>query len=44
MVCRSRKVVEPRYRYVGADDSAGPNYTGQPAVDSYYEAVVGPTR
>lgn len=22
--------------YVGADDSAGPNYTGQPAVHSYY--------
>jgi len=25
------------YRYLGADDHAGPNYTGQPAVDSYYE-------
>ena len=25
------------YRYLGADDQAGPNYTGQPAVDSYYE-------
>ncbi|MBE1484562.1 class I SAM-dependent methyltransferase [Plantactinospora soyae] len=24
------------YRYVGADDRAGPNYTGQPAVSSYY--------
>ncbi|MGN9838858.1 class I SAM-dependent methyltransferase [Nonomuraea sp. H19] len=24
------------YRYLGADDQAGPNYTGQPAVDSYY--------
>jgi hypothetical protein len=24
------------YEYVGADDRAGPNYTGQPAVDSYY--------
>jgi SAM-dependent methyltransferase len=22
--------------YLGADDAAGPNYTGQPAVDSYY--------
>lgn len=33
---------EPRplpYRYLGADDKAGPNYTGQPAVDSYYESV-----
>ncbi|MDN3355634.1 hypothetical protein [Actinomadura sp. DC4] len=25
------------YRYLGADDRAGPNYTGQPAVASYYE-------
>ncbi len=25
------------FRYLGADDTAGPNYTGQPAVDSYYE-------
>lgn len=27
------------YRYLGADDQAGPNYTGQPAVDSFYEPV-----
>jgi SAM-dependent methyltransferase len=25
------------FRYLGADDRAGPNYTGQPAVGSYYE-------
>lgn len=25
------------FRYLGASDQAGPNYTGQPAVDSYYE-------
>jgi SAM-dependent methyltransferase len=25
------------YRYLGADDQAGPNFTGQAAVDSYYE-------
>ncbi|GLZ07099.1 methyltransferase [Actinomadura sp. NBRC 104412] len=25
------------YRFLGADDTAGPNYTGQPAVDSFYE-------
>lgn len=25
------------YQYLGADDQAGPNYTGQAAVDSYYE-------
>lgn len=24
------------FRYLGADDQAGPNYTGQPAVASYY--------
>lgn len=27
------------YRYLGADDKAGPNYTGQAAVDSYYERL-----
>ncbi|MFC9969726.1 class I SAM-dependent methyltransferase [Spirillospora sp. NPDC127200] len=27
------------YRYLGADDQAGPNYTGQPAVDSFYDRV-----
>ena len=31
-----REIVFP-FRYVGADDGAGPNYTGQPAVDSFYE-------
>lgn len=25
------------YAYLGADDRAGPNYTNQPAVHSYYE-------
>ncbi|GIH97648.1 class I SAM-dependent methyltransferase [Planobispora siamensis] len=33
---RGRCAVELPYRYLGADDRAGPNYTGQPAVDSYY--------
>lgn len=28
--------VEFRLKYLGADDTVGPNYTGQPAVDSYY--------
>src|SRR5947209_4318775 len=41
VVCRGRKVLDLPYRYLGADDRAGPNYTGQPAVDSYYEPVVG---
>ncbi len=27
------------FRYLGADDSAGPNYTGQPAVNSHYEIL-----
>jgi SAM-dependent methyltransferase len=38
LVCRGRKLVRLPYRYSGADDGAGPNYTGQPAVDSYYES------
>ncbi|GAB3329969.1 methyltransferase domain-containing protein [Micromonospora halotolerans] len=29
-------VVSLPYTYLGADDRAGPNYTGQPAVRSYY--------
>lgn len=37
--CRGRRQVSLPYRYVGADDTAGPNYTGQPAVDSNYEVV-----
>jgi SAM-dependent methyltransferase len=37
VTCRVRKVVDFPYRYLGADDHAGPNYTGQPAVDSYYD-------
>jgi hypothetical protein len=28
------------FRYLGADDRAGPNYTGQPAVCSYYESTL----
>ena len=39
VTCQGRKAIELPYRYVGADDQAGPNYTGQPAVDSYYEVV-----
>ena len=37
--CRDRREVNLPYRYLGADDQAGPNHTGQPAVDSYYEVV-----
>jgi SAM-dependent methyltransferase len=39
LVCRGRRVVDVPYRYLGADDRAGPNYTGQPAVDSYYRPL-----
>ena len=35
--CRGRKDLELPFRYLGADDRAGPNYTGQPAVDSHYQ-------
>jgi len=28
--------VDLPYTYLGADDRAGANYTGQPAVHSYY--------
>jgi ubiquinone/menaquinone biosynthesis C-methylase UbiE len=28
------------FQYLGADDQAGPNYTGQPAVHSYYEGAI----
>jgi len=39
VTCRGRKSVVLPYRYLGADDGAGPNYTGQPAVDSHYSPV-----
>ena len=44
VVCRGRKVVDLPYSYLGADDRAGPNYTGQPAVDSFYEVQATPLR
>jgi SAM-dependent methyltransferase len=33
---RGPRTVRFPARYLGADDTAGPGYTGQPAVDSYY--------
>lgn len=36
---RGNATMELPYRYLGADDQAGPNYTGQPAVNSYYQAL-----
>ncbi len=29
--------IRTNLRYLGADDKAGPNYTGQPVVNSIYE-------
>ncbi len=38
--CSHRVEAQLPFRYCGADDQAGPNYTRQPAVDSYYDANV----
>lgn len=35
--CTGWRDVTLPYGYLGADDKAGPNYTNQPAVNSYYE-------
>ncbi len=37
--CDGRQQVRLPFTYLGADDKAGPNYTGQAAVDSHYEQV-----
>lgn len=34
--CEGRRSLELPFSYLGADDQAGPNYTGQPAVASHY--------
>jgi SAM-dependent methyltransferase len=39
IVCKSRKDFTLNYRYLGADDAAGPNYTGQAAVNSHYDQL-----
>lgn len=36
IVCKGPREVDFGLRYEGASDQAGPNYTGQEAVDSYY--------
>lgn len=36
LCCQGRKTLRLPYHYLGADDQAGPNYTGQEAVHSYY--------
>jgi trans-aconitate methyltransferase len=37
ITCAGPRSLDLPFRYLGADDRAGPNYTGQPAVNSYYE-------
>jgi SAM-dependent methyltransferase len=39
VICRRKTALALPFRYLGADDQAGPNYTGQAAVDSFYEVV-----
>ena len=34
------KTIKFPLKYLGADDQAGPNYTGQPVVDSFYQLEV----
>jgi SAM-dependent methyltransferase len=36
IICKGRKEFDLTFNYIGADDKAGPNYTGQAAVNSYY--------
>jgi trans-aconitate methyltransferase len=36
---RGRRRIEFALKYVGGDDTAGPNFTGQPAVNSHYRVV-----
>lgn len=38
--CEGPAECEPAWRYLGADDQAGPNFTDQPAVDSWYADIV----
>lgn len=42
--CRGKKSLDLPFRYLGADDRAGPNYTGQLAVNYFFEVVPGPSR
>jgi hypothetical protein len=37
VLCLGHKIVKLPVVYQGADDKAGPNYTGQAAVDSHYQ-------
>ena len=37
LTLRGARTLTLPFRYTGADPTAGPNYTGQPAVASHYE-------
>ena len=37
LTLNGKRTFDLPFEYLGADDKAGPNYTGQPAVDSYYK-------
>lgn len=39
ITCKGATVIKFPYRFIGANDQAGPNYTGQPVVDSYYTSL-----
>lgn len=39
IVCKGKKVINFNFEYLGADDKAGANYTGQAVVNSYYRSV-----
>lgn len=43
LICKGKKEINLNYKYLGADDRAGVNYTKQPAVNSYYERNSLPT-
>ena len=38
--CEGRRQCVFAFAYLGADDTVGPNYTGQAVVDSYYERIM----
>jgi SAM-dependent methyltransferase len=40
LAIEGRRVLDLPFRYLGADDQAGPNATGQPAVGSHYEPII----
>jgi hypothetical protein len=43
VTCRGKRTIKLPFRYIGADDQAGPNFTGQPAVNTYYEVEAIPS-